>query len=862
MMQDVSGISTPTGTPRAANRELDGSTRGEGSVIGEGSVMGDDMEEVKKRLDSLGVQDDDGKIVPVDREATPEPVKEDVTGESEADSTATELGSLDPDIENVSTEARSGDAEKAVGGTETVEARDDAVAAGHPRQQTHSKNPNKADDLDALKAGELNAEHDHDPVYGDRPMPMKSSNPINALAESGFMQNLDETKVKPGEQKEQKGMAGQRMEDIERPDEVVHPASSAGDVSAVDSESGLQVEDASEASPSPATERQEAKEEAKMRTAASDEEAAELATTSKDASAKKDGPSKSERDEAAGRTETHGAGKNVKLNETFGMREPAAQPSNLQEAREAGGEGEESGSEGETEKPPKVHGTLGGTQHTDHVGPDEPSVLERIGVGQSAEANERREQVEKGFAENGLLDYPAQEDQLREHKDKDQRDGKTLVGELNKMAEEEEVKPETKGVPQAAEDKDPDQRAHGMSIPNPFKKKDAPEGETHSPATAFIAPRAQSPGHGILDQDKDDDPIQLSGAKDLDEAESDKKPLQIQIEPAPIAQTDAAANEKALESSTETVKSPEPETTNKSGAPTPRLPSPPHTELDELDPPKTARSIGGGVSGQSTPIDPHFLKSFPLVPDEDRPRIEVHLSPHATPFVPRFPHPRSASSSAPNSPTVSTPPAVPTQSTPASKEDDVDDVPESAEALQEQNEREEAGEIGPAGEIQAEEKEETGEPAGSGLGDKVDLADVPSIPMPKLDDAIASAAAGKVPSLVPQTPPSPSKMHQPGAEQSGDNEVKDMDEMAKPKTPQVDIDAAAKHPRTDGIKESRSYSASSLDVSDKEGDGQTSKVKKRLSRKPPKSPMLDDEDPGDWTPGEDGWAVVTKGRDS
>ena len=810
MMQDVSGISTPTGTPRAANRELDGSTRGEGSVAGDGSVIGDsDLEEVKNRLDSLDVG--------IDRDPTPEPVQIDATGESEADSTATEHDSEIADV--------SGDAEKAVGGAGNVEARDEAVAAGTPDHQTHSANPNSADDLKALKAGELSEEHDHDPSYGDRPLPAKVTNPVNSLASMGFMQNLVEKEVSAGERKEQKGMAGQRMEDIERPDEIIPPTSSAGDASVASEAGEVKVEEASEptdavsaaAMGEHATDDQEPKTE---RAAAADHEQAELNTTSKEASAQKDGPSKSEKDAAAGKVGPDaGAGDNVNLTETFGMREPAARPTNKQEAREAGGEGEESGSEGETDKPPKIHGTLGGVEHTDHVGPDEPSVLERIGVGQSQEADARREQIEEGFAENGLLDYPSQEDQLREHSDKDQREGKTLVGELQKMAAEEKEEEEA-GVVQPAEQKDPDERGNN-SIPNPFKKDD---GKTHTPATAFIAPRALSPGHGILDpENQDDDPIGMTGVQDLEPA-TEKKPLQIQIEPAPIAQP---------AKDTPVTQSPIKGTAQSGGTtPTPVLPSPPADEPDnhDLDPPASARSVG---TGASTPIDPHFLKSFPKVPDEERPRIEVHLSPHATPFVPRNPLSRQNSSGS-------------AQAGPS--------LPTSAQ-----------GQSGSAAaDKQATDRRQAGETAGSGLGDKVDLADVPSVHLSNLNDAKAAAAEGQVPELAPQTPPSPSKVYEPVPEHGVDRSHADagIDENGNTRAVKLtELDTMdPRDPRTEGIRESRSYSNSSLDVSDKESidHGNASKAKKRLSRKAPKSSMLDDEDPGDWVPGEDGWAVVTK----
>ncbi|WVQ79604.1 hypothetical protein IAT38_001704 [Cryptococcus sp. DSM 104549] len=59
MMADVSGVSTPMGTPRAARRELgEGSVVGEGSVAGEGSTAGDDVKDIESRLDGLEVADE------------------------------------------------------------------------------------------------------------------------------------------------------------------------------------------------------------------------------------------------------------------------------------------------------------------------------------------------------------------------------------------------------------------------------------------------------------------------------------------------------------------------------------------------------------------------------------------------------------------------------------------------------------------------------------------------------------------------------------------------------------------------------------------------------------------------------------
>ena len=91
MMQDVSGVSTPMGTPRAERRDLEGSYRGEGSVAGEGSAMGEgDMDELQAKVEGLGVD------LP-DRDPTPEPPKDDPAPSTPRDhdlNQATELEAL------------------------------------------------------------------------------------------------------------------------------------------------------------------------------------------------------------------------------------------------------------------------------------------------------------------------------------------------------------------------------------------------------------------------------------------------------------------------------------------------------------------------------------------------------------------------------------------------------------------------------------------------------------------------------------------------------------------------------------------------------------------------------------------------
>lgn len=117
----------------------------------------------------------------------------------------------------------------------------------------------------------------------------------------------------------------------------------------------------------------------------------------------------------------------------------------------------------------------------------------------------------------------------------------------------------------------------------------------------------------------------------LVKSETAKKPLQVQIEPAPIAQP---LDEEAVEPyrTDESLKA-SPMQVDEEGisndTATLELPSVPRTELDSLSP--TAQGYQSR-SPSLTPIDASILRSFPDVPDEEKPRVEVHVSsPQNTP---------------------------------------------------------------------------------------------------------------------------------------------------------------------------------------------------------------------------------------
>jgi len=104
-------------------------------------------------------------------------------------------------------------------------------------------------------------------------------------------------------------------------------------------------------------------------------------------------------------------------------------------------------------------------------------------------------------------------------------------------------------------------------------------------------------------------------AEDKD-ADTNAKPIQVQIEPAPIAQP-ASEPEDIQQMVPDTSDEPTPS----AEIVPPTFPAPPSEDPDVVDPISSANS-----DRASTPIDPSIVKAFPDVPDEEKPRVEVHVS--------------------------------------------------------------------------------------------------------------------------------------------------------------------------------------------------------------------------------------------
>jgi hypothetical protein len=255
MMQDVSGISTPTGTPRAAHRELGderslaGSVRGPGSVR-EGSVA--DFDDLKTRLEGLDASDRDqegeGEIegdvaAPEDGDETNVPdvemkdealdsqtptstdeheVKADTDNDVNVDTvtdqdlkqdTAAEIdaGPVAGEGPNDHPEGIVSDPTAKIDSTVT-----DEVVEGDGKAPGSNEDPNLDADLDDLKEGNLERGDTHQATEASEGL-------LNNLVETSFTQGVVEEVVAPSDVKHQGGEAGQIMEDVENADEVIQP---------------------------------------------------------------------------------------------------------------------------------------------------------------------------------------------------------------------------------------------------------------------------------------------------------------------------------------------------------------------------------------------------------------------------------------------------------------------------------------------------------------------------------------------------------------------------------------------------------------------------------------------------------------
>ncbi|WVR06829.1 hypothetical protein IAU60_003865 [Kwoniella sp. DSM 27419] len=634
MMQDVSGVSTPMGTPRAAHREL-----GEGSVAGEGSVMGEnDVDELGDKLKGLEVEED--------KEGTPEPPKEDPkeAGAGSPEVAAREQKNEDQAPAGPDNMKRDGEAfqQPQISSGDPNQAPDlDDLKAGKlspsPASQTKpeepsqpasastdntSEDPNQASDLADLKAGKLahSADHDKNPseITGGQV-------PANAMAGDAMAQNLAEEEIAPEDVKEQGGEAGKTIEEVNTADQILPPP---GEAELFDAGLG-QVDD----------------------------------------------------------------------------RPVLVKPGEL-EIKEGGGQG--------------LPGSTSWFEDTfkkddKNKGQDDQGQLEDVTAEEIQ--SDAPEQDDQSVMDQPEIESPSPAPQSGESAPA----ASSLAGDDH-------------------DNKEMPHQNHLSNFPDTPQVTEDPKQDSESPNQAET-PKAgpiDMPDPADLDTQTDQPAVTAIGTEvHKEEVTPSRAPVQLHLEPAPIAQP--AEGAQGLDTSALDF---DDDKTPAAEIDPPSFPEPPTADPDVEDPlpstpaePATALpSQQANDSAASTPIDGSFLKSFPDVPDEEKPRVEVHVSSPAT-------------------------------------------TPQKAKR-----------------------------------------------------------------SSISQ---SPERAHQ----------------VAEPSTPVANLPGHSKSlSRSHLAKEAEQGGRQDLDVNDPDATPQASKgLNKRLStRKSPKSPLLDDEDPGDFEPGEEGWAVVTK----
>ncbi|GFZ46817.1 hypothetical protein JCM24511_04037 [Saitozyma sp. JCM 24511] len=659
MMDDVSGISTPMGTPRAANRELgegdsvrdDRSMRDDrsvpsGSVRGDGSVAGDieaerEVAEITGGVGGLAVDEK-----PIDRDPTPEPPKEVVPQEEEFTKT--------PGLTSSATLEH---------GDEDHGHSDKAEAAAEAAGPVPGEDLNTAKDLDALKTGEL--EH-------PAPARTQDDNPVNLLAETGFTQNLDEKVVPPAEQKEQGGPAGGRIDEFETADAVVPPKT---------------------------------------------------------------------------KSEAYAAGEDLEVRE--------ATP---QGGANAEGEGRSEVLEGQEGSAKAGLLDKGEAESKESISAQEESIYEAPEGKQAPAAGS--EQPSDTAAAAAAAPTDAQLDGSGTN-------DTAVISAMQQREDEAHAPSEPHDDANVLESAAESVSAIDAADVPPSSKVDAGD-----PSEPKATPKGDS---ALVTETRPE-----GAPQPFKEVASPHKPIQVHVEPAPIRQpVSATADEAAHPAPTEIPEaaSVEPENGNATAADadadadaeplsdiaghqhTPAdFPEPPHNELE----PSSAETPDlNAASATSTPVDPTFLKAFPTVPDEEHPRVQVHISPHNTPIK----HRQSFTS------------------------------PTDVGAVQ----------------IKSEEPV---------------LPDVPSTPLAQAPLQGSTSSAGEDGS------------HTHAA--------------TGPETPARGSGAAD---QTGTPTETSTWTETPETVKPLHKRGSTS----TSTRMSPKSPLLDDEDSGDF---EAGWAVVTKGRDS
>lgn len=572
MLLDVSGVSTPTGTPRAAHRDLEGSLAG--SARGEGSVA--DADDLSRRLEGMDVREDGKEEVDgekkeqlVDRDPTPETPKADdpvVDKDEQEDVVMAESNEQDDGgkedqsrVSDTNVVEDKGDGTETIPDTDAGEAEIEAEK-GHDEAEpvpevpvdgnlTHDpqgvlkdpeakveyttknedadskppisstsdkRDPNQDEDLDALKQGKL---HDSgsDSLAPGEPEAGKHTldqNPVNNLVEASLSQDVTEHQLSTDETKHQGGVAGQRMKEVDNANQVIQPDDEADSV---------------------------------PRNASTD-----------------GGPE---------------------------IRDVTPVPVSTEDDEHLG-----------------PRGALDGPQ--------------KFNV----------EWLEQGRGQSKAADLDEQEYHFKDTSGEDK---------LTKKGESESAE-KSKGQDVKSEDKqDGLQSTDNDRVELPTATATATTDAGANDHT--VSGSSESQEKELLQSQEDMAPL-LPDAPSTEPKIESSRPTQIHIEPAPIAQPATTADDDVTPGATLVSESSALDTSptandddadadaNAESSSAPQFPNAPSEDPDVVDPISQPQSRPGSgafddsESGVSTPIDPSFVRAFPEVPDEEKPRVEVHVS--------------------------------------------------------------------------------------------------------------------------------------------------------------------------------------------------------------------------------------------
>lgn len=828
MKRDVSGISTPTGTPKAAHRELEGSTRGEGSVTDDGSVRGDDdremgdMENVSQRLQSLALRHStDGEDPETNKREEGMEVDDVPTPSGDIADPMEESLSAQPDKSTSNeTTASDADADRETGS----KLKSKPVQSEEPKKKKDllDEDPNKASDLDALKRGELSTSPP--PSAGADPL----SSAVDSLVQSGFEQNLDEQIPPTKELKEQGGHAGTRFIDVEKPDEVIEPSEagegseSAKEVGVKDADAeddkkqdtrsthggevehkGAKVDGKEDESDDPKHKREESnitqskeeKEEQEPDKELGPEMVVRAATPEQDAD---ENPNTTAKAKVLRRKNIAGPNEPTQIDikpaaesgtsesgdkSPQGMRAPGGIQADLDDPAkndfvneafsgdlEAYAEPDDEAKEGEL-------GTLAEPSHVEHVGAGDVSALEKVGVGQSAVAEAKAAKVTADNAEGNNLEYAGATEEDDEELGLDKREGKTYKGELHKMEQEDK----------GAEVVRPSITKRDSNIPHAVMGKKVTQGDDLGPLHFETADGKSVMPEGDITR------LPLKGKEeDENEKKEEEGMMQLPTSDGPTIQVpkkmddDDVGEGSHASAQDSSAQGPQGEKEGEHSAGESEL----QTKSEE--PILTQREDTRNplqVNIEPAPIAQPVKDSSPSSSQIPNPTSSVSEDRQPTPTPPNFPEPPHSDPST--------------------------EAPQSAKSIS---------------------SDRSSTPIDPAI--MRSFPDVPDEEHPRVEIHVS-------PHVTPAKSGSSSKpLGKPDSptKSSTQQSVERKDSLEAPTTPET----------AQGEK---------LDVNDPSGTGSAGGAglsKRRSVRRSPKSPLLGDEDPGDYVPGEEGWAVVTK----